>query len=66
MNRLTCIAVASFIREEIMGERKCLFKTLVGIAKLFFGSSCNNFYSSGDVLKGFVSKLLGQSKLQVM
>lgn len=49
-----------------MGERKCLFKTLVGIAKLFFGSSCNNFYSSGDVLKGFVSKLLGQNKLQVM
>lgn len=57
MNRL--IAVASVIREEIMGERICLFKTLVGIAKLFFGSGCNNFYSSGGNFEGFCLQTVG-------
>lgn len=44
-------AVASFRREKIMGEKICLFKILVGIAKLFLKVVAIIYILLGDVLK---------------
>lgn len=41
-----------------MGERICLCKTVVGIAKLFLKVVAAIYTLLGDVLKGFVSNFL--------